>query len=157
MGRKHNRKVVSKKPVKVKKIKIAKPKRVKAPKTRNNNTWSESEYFSRVRSALRRVFRYWIPMQLALKEASRPSQSANKRLKTEYLCAKCGKWRKRLDVQIDHIEECGSLNSYQDIVPFLQRLTKEEPEAYQILCKDTCHKEKTAEYIKNKKDGKGEF
>jgi len=123
MGRKHNRKVVSKKPVKVKKVKIAKPKRVKAPKTRNNFTWSESEYFSRVRSALRRVFRYWIPMQLALKAASRPSQSDNKRLKTEYLCAKCGKWRKRADVQIDHIEECGSLNSYNDIVPFFSVVT----------------------------------
>jgi len=124
-------------------------KKVKAPKTRNGGKWSESEYFSRVRSALRRVFRYWIPMQTALNNASRPSQSDNKRLKKEYQCAKCKKWRKRADMEIDHIEECGSLKSYADIVPFLERLTKEDPNAYQILCKNTCHKAKTKKYLKN--------
>ena len=130
-----------------------KQKRIKAPKTRNGGKWTESEYFSRVRSALRRVFRYWIPMQTALNLASRPSQSENKRLKKEYQCAKCKKWRKRTDVEIDHIEECGSLKTYDDVIPFLKRLTKEEPSAYQILCKNTCHKQKTKKFLKRKKDG----
>jgi len=130
-------------------------KRVVAPKTRNHGKWSEGEYFSRVRAALRRAFRFWTPMQIALDKASRPSQSSNKRLKKEYICAKCGKWRKRAEMEIDHKEECGSLNRYEDIVPFLQRLTKEDVHAYQILCKDTCHKQKTKKYLKNKKNGRG--
>jgi hypothetical protein len=121
-----------------------------APKTRNHNTWSESEYFSRVRSALRSRFRFWIPMQKALEKVSRPSQSINKRIKKEYQCAHCKEWFKRADVQIDHIEECGALNCYNDIVPFLKRLTKENINAYQILCKND-HKQKTKLYIKNKK------
>ena len=130
--------------------KSKKSKRIVAPKTRNLNTWSESEFFSRIRSALRRAFRYWKPMQIALEKASRPSQSANKRLKKEYQCANCGAWRARKEVEIDHIEECGSLNKYEDIIPFLKRLTKEEINAYQILCKDTCHKIKTQQYKANK-------
>lgn len=138
---------------KVTKTKAKKKERIKAPKTRNHNTWSESEFFSRIRSALRRSFRFWKPMQLALEMASRPSQSENKRLKKEYQCAKCGAWRARKEVEIDHIEECGSLNTYEDIVPFIQRLTKEEVSAYQILCKDTCHKEKTQKYKNDKKNG----
>ena len=103
--------------------------------SRNAGTMTESQYFSKIRSMLRSGFRYWKPMQLALEAASRPSQSTNKRIKKEYQCAKCKKWFKRADVQIDHIEEAGSLNNYDDIVPFIQRLTKEDVSAYRILCK----------------------
>jgi 5-methylcytosine-specific restriction endonuclease McrA len=122
----------------------------KVIKTRNNGTMSESQYFSKIRSSLRQAFRYWKPMQNVLEISSRPSQSLNKRLKKEYQCAHCKNWFKRDDVQIDHVEECGSLNKYEDIVPFIIRLTKEEPEAYQILCKQH-HKEKTDKYISSKK------
>jgi hypothetical protein len=132
------------------KKKIAKPRKGAAPKTRNAGTLTESEYFSKIRSMLRSGFRYWKPMQLALQKASRPSQSINKRLKTEYQCAACKKWFKRADVQIDHIEECGSLKTYDDIVPFIQRLTVEDVKAYQILCKHD-HKIKTSSYLKNRK------
>ena len=125
-------------------------KRTITPKTRNSGTITESAYFSKIRSALRNGFRYWKPMQDALNNASRPSQSENKKLKKEYQCNKCKKWFKRADVQIDHIEECGSLLSYDDIVPFLKRLTVEDVNAYQILCKQH-HKEKTSEYLKSKK------
>ena len=135
-------------PKKEKKIpKARKPritKRLKLPKTRNMNTWSEADYFSRIRSALRRVFRYYKPMQEALKLASRPSQDiSNKRLKTEYRCAKCGKWSARKNVEIDHIEELGELRCYDNIIPFIKKLTVEDPSAYQILCKKPCHLEKT--------------
>lgn len=121
----------------------------KVPKIRNAGTMTESEYFSRIRAILRNGFRYWKPMQLVLQKASRPSQSSNKRLKKEFQCIKCLKWFKRADVQIDHIEECGSLKCYDDIIPFLKRLTKEEHSAYQILCKPD-HKIKTILYLKNK-------
>jgi hypothetical protein len=125
-------------------------KRSRVAKTRNSGTLTESQYFSKIRSALRNAFRYWKPMQVALEKASRPSQSENKKLKKEYQCNKCKKWFKRADVQIDHIEECGSLLSYDDIVPFLKRLTVEDVNAYQILCKQH-HKEKTSKYLQSKK------
>jgi 5-methylcytosine-specific restriction endonuclease McrA len=125
------------------KKKVVKKRTSKVVKTRNAGTMTESQYFSKIRSMLRNGFRYWKPMQLALEAASRPSQSLNKRIKKEYQCASCKKWFKREDVHIDHIEEAGSLKNYDDIVPFIQRLTKEEVSAYQILCKNPCHLNKT--------------
>lgn len=132
-------------------MKEKKPRKVKIPKTRNAGTWTESEYFSRIRSSLRRIFRYFKPMQLALEKASRPNQSSNKKLKKEYQCAHCKQWFKRADVEIDHIQEAGSLKCYDDIVPFLIRLTSENVEDYQILCKEKCHAKKTKEYRESKK------
>jgi hypothetical protein len=128
-------------------------KKIKVPRverTRNAGSMTEAEYFSRVRSALRNAFKFWKPMQAVLKKNSRPSQSLNKKLKTEYQCAACGGWFPRKEVQIDHIVECGSLRTYEDIAPFLQRLTLEDPNAYQILCKKH-HKHKTTTYIKGKR------
>lgn len=127
---------------------MAKKKRIKAPKTRNNGRWTEGEYFQRIRAALRRVFRFWEPMQIALKKASRPSQSTNKKLKWEYQCAYCKKWFPRKQVQIDHIVECGSLNNYDDLIPFLKRLTPENPNSFQVLCKKD-HKKKTELFKKS--------
>jgi 5-methylcytosine-specific restriction endonuclease McrA len=121
--------------------------------SRNGGTMTESQYFSKIRSILRSGFRYWKPMQLALEAVSRPSQSLNKRIKKEYQCAKCKKWYKRADVEIDHKIECGSLSTYEDIVPFIQRLTKENVDAYQILCKP-CHKLKTDAFRQSKKKTK---
>jgi hypothetical protein len=48
----------------------------------------------------------------------------------------------RKDIQIDHKLACGSLRCVEDIGPFLERLTAEQPEAYQVLCTN-CHKTKT--------------
>jgi len=132
---------------------IKKPRKGAAPKTRNAGKSSEAEYFSKIRSALRNAFRYWSPMLIALEQASRPSQSTNKKLKKEYLCAHCNKWFKRADVQIDHKIECGSLRCYEDIVPFIQRLTQENVDAYQILCKNKCHLIKTNLEKNKRKNG----
>lgn len=119
-----------------------KPKALKPPKTRNGGTMTEAAYFSKIRSVLRRGFQWWIPIQLALKAASRPSQSTNKRLKFEYQCALCDDWYSRKYVEIDHIVPCGSLLCYDDIGPFIERLTKENITDFQVVCK-TCHKWKT--------------
>ena len=117
-------------------------KKKKVEKTRNGGKWTEAQYFAKIRSSLRNGFRWFYPMQQALEKASRPSQSENKRIKKEYQCAHCGKWLPRKNVEIDHILECGSLRSYEDIVPFIQRLTAEDVNSYQILCKP-CHLLKT--------------
>jgi len=118
-------------------------KRIMVPRTRNAETLTESQYFSKIRSALRSCFRYWKPMSIALENASRKSQSINKRIKKEYNCAHCGEWFKREDVEIDHIIPAGSLKNYEDIAPFIIRLTSERVEDYQILCKTKCHRNKT--------------
>lgn len=115
----------------------------KSPLTRNGGTMTEQEYFNKIRSVLRTGFRWWTPMMNALKKASRPSQSENKRLKTEYQCAKCKQWYARKDVQIDHIIPVGTLRGYDDLVTFVINLTQETTEAYQILCKAKCHLDKT--------------
>lgn len=124
-------------------------RKTKTERTRNAGTWTEAQYFSKIRSALRNAFRYYKPFQQALDAASRPSQSLNKRLKKEYKCNHCGNWFPRKDVEIDHIEECGSLNSYDDIVPFIQRLAVEDSSSLQILCKEH-HKIKTKTYLEKK-------
>ena len=118
-------------------------------RTRGAGSLTEAQYFFKIRAILRNGFRYWKPAYIALERASRPSQSTNKRLKKEYKCAMCGKWFKRTDVEIDHIEECGSLSCYDDIVPFLKRLTKENPDDFQILCKED-HKKKGVMYKMNR-------
>jgi len=119
-------------------------------RTHNGGKWTQSQYWSAIRSALRSKFRYWTPATLALKAAERPSQSKNKRLKHEYQCAKCKKWFKRADVQIDHIVPCGSLKCAKDIPAFLERLTPEDSAAFQVLCSKD-HKIKTQAERKKRK------
>jgi hypothetical protein len=111
-------------------------------KTRNAGTMTESAYFSKIRSTLRSGFRWWKPMQLALEAASRPYKGPNKRLKREYQCNHCKNWHPRKNVEIDHKIPCGSLKNYDDIIGFIQRLTVEDINLYQILCKP-CHLIKT--------------
>ena len=115
------------------------------PRPRNGGSWSESEYWAAVRSALRHKFRYWKPMQQKKLEARRKSQSDNKRLKWEYQCADCKGWYAGKEVQIDHIVECGSLKCADDLAGFLERLTPEDPDAFQVLCKP-CHHKRTQAY-----------
>jgi len=107
----------------------------RVPRTRNANTLTDAAFFGSLRSALRRHYRFWKPAALALEAASRPTQSANKRLKKEYQCADCKEWFKRDDVEKDHIIPCGSLRSLDDVASFIERLTPEDPAAFQILCK----------------------
>lgn len=110
--------------------------------TRNGNTLTEAQYFAKILSALRGTTRYWVPAMQALKEASRPSQSSNKRLKTEYQCKSCLNWYPRKSVQIDHVMPCGGINGYDKIIPWLLKAHIEDSQGFQVLCRD-CHKIKT--------------
>jgi len=117
----------------------------KPPKIRNGGTWTEAGFWGRVRSHLRRMFRFnWVPARLALERARRPYVGENKRQKWEFQCAFCHKWFLRKGVELDHIRPCGSLNSWEDVRPFMERLLCESPDDYAVLCK-SCHKEKTDE------------
>ena len=120
------------------------PRRVK--KTRNAATLTESQFWGKVRSALRREFRYWKPALKAKLAARRKYVGDNKRQKWEYSCAHCSKWFPDKEIQIDHIVPVGTLKTYKDLAGFLKRLTPET--GFQVLCKD-CHKEKTRKEREN--------
>lgn len=75
--------------------------------------------------------------------ARRPYEGPEKRQKWEYQCNHCKQWFKDKDVQIDHIIPVGSLKCSEDIAGFLERLTPEDVNAFQCLCKE-CHAVKTA-------------
>jgi 5-methylcytosine-specific restriction endonuclease McrA len=102
-------------------------------RTRNAGTWTEAQYWGRLRSALRNTFRYWKPAAIALKRAKRGNM---------FICAACGAACKREGVEVDHITPCGQLTRPEHIAGFLERLTPEDPAAYQVLCKE-CHSVKT--------------
>lgn len=113
--------------------------RQRVPRTRNAGAWTESRYWSQVRSALRNGFRYWKPMMLAKEAAKRPKKNGGVQ-KWEYKCAACKKWHKHKNIQIDHIKPVGSLRGPEDLAPFLENLTPEN--GFQVLCKE-CHRKKT--------------
>lgn len=117
---------------------------------RNGNTWTESQYFGAIRSALRGKFRWWVPMTKVLNKARRKYVGRNKRIKWEYQCAECKEWNIRDKVHMEHKIPCGSLTSYDDIVPFVQRLTTENEDDFQVLCK-VCHQKKSTAERKERK------
>lgn len=119
----------------------------------NGGTWTKAQYWSAIRSALRSKMRWWKPANEALLASRRPYKGPNKLQKWEHLCAHCGQWHIRKNVAIDHIVPCGSLNGPEDLAPFLERLTPESPDAYQVLCKE-CHNVKTQEERRNAKSDK---
>ena len=109
---------------------------------RNGGRWTEAEYWSRVRSALRKAFSHWTPANQCLLDARRPYRGDNKRQKWEYLCAMCGDWFKGDSVRKDHVEPVGTLKRPEDMAAFLARLTPEDSTAFQCVCID-CHRAKT--------------
>lgn len=121
----------------------------------NMGEWTQAQMFGVIRSAIRNAFRYnWNAAKECLKRASRPSQSSNKRLKTEYCCAHCkNKFYPRTEVEVDHKIEVGSLKSFSDVETFLKRFLLEDPDDYQVLCKEH-HKVKTKAYMDSKKNGR---
>ena len=116
--------------------------RQRVPRTRAGNTWTESRYFSFIRSALRLASsKYPVKFQV-LDDAKRikPKGKAGKH-RFEFLCNECGGWFANKDVSVDHIVPAGSLKTYEDLPGFAERLFC-EPEGMQILCTD-CHHVKT--------------
>ena len=119
---------------------------LKVKRTRNGGTWTESRYWSAVRSTLRRGFKYWKPAVDAKIAARRKYEGENKRQKWEYQCAQCKDWFMEKEIQIDHINPVGTLRSEKDLIQFLRNLTPEN--GFQVLCKKH-HKEKTLKEKEN--------
>ena len=121
---------------------------IRVARTRNLQTWTEAQFWTRIRSALRRISMYWKPAQAA-KNKTRKSVRG-KRHKFEYQCEKCKNWYKSNEVEIDHKIEVGSLKCAEDLKGFVERLFPEDLNAYQILCKAKCHRKKTNSKRKSK-------
>ena len=118
------------------------------PKTRAGETWTESRYWTFIRSALRQAWSKYPVKYQVLNDNRRPFTGEDKRTKWEYQCAECGEWFKAKEVQVDHIESAGSLKSYEDLPDFVRRLFC-EADNLQVMCKP-CHKTKTQEERKRK-------
>jgi hypothetical protein len=97
-----------------------------------------------MRSSFRRSYRFWKPLVAAKLAARRPHEKTGPkdRQKWDYQCKACRGWFSDKVVQVDHVEPCGSLRNWDDVVPFLQRLIPEDSGAFQVLC-DSCHQAKT--------------
>lgn len=109
----------------------------KAPKTRNENTMTESAFWSWIRSGLRQRSRFWKPI-LAVKNAAKiPYVGENKRRKFSYICSNCKGEFDSKSVNVHHIHECGSLNCGDDLKGFVERLFCEK-EDLKLLC-GKCH------------------
>jgi 5-methylcytosine-specific restriction endonuclease McrA len=116
-------------------------KRVKAVKTRNSGTMTESAFWSFIRSALRQKSRWWKPISECKLKAKRNYKGPNKRQKFEYQCKKCKQWFAEKNINVDHIKPAGSLNCAEDLPGFINRLFC-EIDNLQVLC-EPCHNVKT--------------
>lgn len=85
---------------------------------------------------------FYQPLRAVKLAARRPYVGPNKLQKWESICSECKQWHKEKNVQVDHVVACGSLRSYDDIVPFLKRLTCEDQSGYRVMCKK-CHQART--------------
>ena len=110
-------------------------------KKRNDGTMSEAAFWSMIRSTLRNKSRYWKPIAKCKKESRRDYKGPNKRQKFEYQCNTCKKWFPEKQINVDHIIPAGSLNSYNDLPGFVERLFC-ETDNLQVLCSG-CHNLKT--------------
>jgi len=112
--------------------------------------WSRARYFGFIRSALRLASRKWPPRIEAKVRARRRIKSpGRKNQKWEYQCATCGGWFADKQVEVDHIEPCGRLSSYDDLPEFTRRLLC-ECDKLRVLCHD-CHVFLTQDHKKGTK------
>lgn len=113
----------------------------RVPRTRAGGQWTEAAFWAFIRSLLRQGSIRWPPRRNVKIRCRRPNQSANKRMKWEYQCDTCQQWFPDKLTEVDHVEACGTLKSFDDLPRFVARLFC-EPEELVVLCKE-CHRRKT--------------
>ena len=104
-------------------------------------SWTEAKFFAWVRSGLRKAYIRWPPKNQVVTDAKRAVKVKKGNQKFEYRCSTCKKYHPRKEVEVDHIEECGSLRSFDDIGVFASKLFV-GVDKLQVLCKK-CHQKKT--------------
>lgn len=98
------------------------PKTDRVPRTRAGNTWTEASFWSWIRSGLRQMSCRWPPLADIMRTNRRPYSGPDKRTKFEHQCQLCGGWFPAKLIEVDHIEPCGTLKSWDDMATFAQRL-----------------------------------
>lgn len=124
-------------------------KNPRVQRTRASGQWTEARYWQFIRTALRQATQRWPPRILAKRRVRRPYHGPNTRQKWEYQCCKCRRWYSDKQTQLDHIEECGTLKSLQDIAEFVRKLFCEE-DGFQVVCLE-CHSNKTHRRVAKKR------
>ena len=109
--------------------------------------WTTARFWQFIRAGLRGMYRRWPPRYEALRNARR-AKAGGGRQRWEFKCAKCKKHFKQTEVEVDHVEQAGTLKSYDDLPVFVARLFCPATKL-QVLCKP-CHKLKTAQERKVK-------
>lgn len=122
----------------------------KVERTRGAGSYTEAEFWTMIRSALRQKSRWWKPISICKNNAKRKYKGKNKRQKYEYQCACCKDWYKGTEVQVDHIVPAGTLRSFEDLPSFVEKLFC-ELDNLQVLC-SKCHDKKTKEDRANSND-----
>lgn len=123
---------------------------MKAPKTRNSGTWTESRYNSFIKSFLRKASMRWGPIN-KVKKAAWVERG-------KYLCADCKEvvpltLNKKKNVYVDHIEPVvDPVTGFVDWNTYIERLLCEE-ENLQVLCK-RCHDRKSEQESIVRKENK---
>lgn len=120
---------------------IARKSKARTPPYEQYPEWSQAKFFGFLRSALRSASSRWPPKYQCLNAATRPYVGPDKRRKKERQCAHCKEWFATTQTQADHIIPAGSLSSWEDLVPFVQRMFV-GIEGFQCLCSE-CHTVKT--------------
>jgi 5-methylcytosine-specific restriction endonuclease McrA len=111
----------------------------RVPRTHAGGTWTKAQYFSFIRGALRQAARRYPVKHQVLDSVKQRVEG--KRHRFEYQCALCKQAFQRKKVEVDHIKPAGSLNEYDDLPGFVERLYC-EPDDLQVLC-IPCHRDKT--------------
>jgi ribosomal protein L37AE/L43A len=99
-------------------------------------TMTKSAFFGAIRAFLRQRWLYSCPFR---KEILKRAYSA---LLKKWQCNDCKKMFLKKEVEVNHIEPCGSLRDYHEIKAFHDRLFVEDISKLEVLCKD-CHKKFT--------------
>lgn len=125
--------------------KVVKPR---VPRTRNDNTMTEAQFWGWIRSQLRRMSMRWRPIYGILKDNRRAVTPEDKakwgnRIRWVFQCSICRKWFPQKQIEVDHIIPCGSLRSYSDVGVFLERLLCERS-GLRLACGE-CHSKVTEE------------
>lgn len=99
-------------------------------------------FYTWLRSGLRSMSRRFPPVYECLAAAKRPApKDAPARQKIAYECAMCKGLFPSKQVNVDHVDDAGTLQKEEDITPFILRLFC-DPSKLQVLCK-SCHDAKS--------------
>jgi len=106
-----------------------------------DGTMTRAAFFGWLRSRLRKHSLAWKPIKTVRDACRIPYVGPNKRRKWNYECSECKRLVGSDEIEIDHIQEAGSLRCFEDIPGFVQRLFCDSS-GLRAVC-STCHDKKT--------------